>query len=140
MAGSCGQGPKCTLTQTLDEGRVLVNTEAKTQPPPAAIDADLICREAAFRGFGVGEIESAKITARQVGRRNQGTDRQQTQVGARNDVEKLLLQLPRMPVNALRGHAEILQPAHDRVESIQAGRVESRTPEAERFFAISNLR
>src|ERR1700685_2334158 len=119
MAGSCGQGPKCTLTQTLDEGRVLVNAKAKTQPPPAAIDADLIRGQALLDEFGVGEIESAKITARQIGRRDQGTDRQQTQFGARNDVEKLLLQLPRMLVNALRGHAEILQPAHDRVESIQ---------------------
>src|SRR5262245_45815790 len=124
------------LEQTVDESVVVIDAEAEADPPTTAVGEDAVCGEPPFDLFGAIEIEREEIAAREALRRGQRVDRKQREIRIAKAREEPPLQPGDMRVDLARRDAELVQPAHHRVEPVQARCVERRSPEAHRGIAV----
>ena len=133
------QAPPASAREGVDERVVVIDAETEPDPPPAAVGQDPRTRRAGARHPRASSRSKARKLPR--GRPAGGVS---ASVGSSARVAR-----PRarrgtgaqpldVSVDLARGDAEVVQPAHHRVEAVEARRVERRAPEAHRGLAVTH--
>ena len=80
MAASLSQRLADRFDKRLHRGLVVIDAEAESKPPVAAVDVDALRGEAPLHVFGVVDVEGEEVAPRGSGRRHQARGRQARKV------------------------------------------------------------